>query len=168
MSDHDDPPPLATRLLPCITQEPSKTLRHAIFIPQIYGVTKPNSSFLTPQVPYLTQKFVGEITKPRQPLYPHLLSAYCRFASPLLLTQPSQDLPIVVPCVHYVPWLPACGMAALFGVCHHRIVSTNITRSSTLLPLCSHLCPVPCIRRPSYPNHPNVTSAGLCPSRKAR
>ena len=62
-SDHDEPPPLVTRPPQLHTQEPIKGLRRAIIIPWIYGVTKPNSSFLPPPVPCSSQNFVGENTK---------------------------------------------------------------------------------------------------------
>ena len=101
-----------------------------------FFMSSPSSPLFDSKVRWCDHKTTPEL---RQPLNPHPLRAYCRLASPPLLTQPSQHLPIVVPRVHCEPWSPLCGMAALFGVRHHRIVSTKITRPSTLLPFCSHL-----------------------------
>ena len=114
MSNHDEPPPLLTRLPPSVTPEPSKALRHAIIPPRIYGVTKPDSSFLPPPVPCSTQKVVGRNTNHgcrSTRIRCALISGPLRCPSPF---NPPDALSYLLPASSARRGCPVCGVAPLF------------------------------------------------------
>ena len=100
---------------------------------------KTDASFF-PSSPLFESKVRLREHKTTLPHHPRPLRIYCWLTSLTFLKQTSQHLPMFIPCVLCASWSPECGMVSLFGVHRNCIISTKITRSSILIPFCSHLC----------------------------